>query len=48
MYPNKMLGDRKVMFERYFNNISITLFEGGHEMIEEVALDVLPIERINE
>ncbi len=46
-YPvniNKMIGIRKVIFERSYKNISLIIFEGGHEMIEEVALELLDVD----
>ncbi|MCF6271254.1 MAG: GDSL-type esterase/lipase family protein [Melioribacteraceae bacterium] len=42
--PNKMIGSRKIIYERSFKNVSLVLFEGGHEMVEEAALKLLKIE----
>jgi len=42
-----LLGDRKVHFKTsYDNRVFITLFEGAHEMLTEVALDHVPGETI--
>ncbi len=40
---SKKIGDRAVIYERNFKNTSIILFEGGHEMVEEVAIELLRI-----
>ncbi len=37
------IGSRKRHYFRQYRNISLTLFEGGHEMLETVALDLVPI-----
>lgn len=38
---NRFLGDRQVHLYRNWRNISLTIFEGGHEMLENIALEVL-------
>ena len=47
MYPtltDKKIGDRNVIYERNFKNISLILFEGRHEMLTDVALELLQID----
>jgi lysophospholipase L1-like esterase len=39
--PSEMIGDRQVIFKRSFKNISLVLFEGKHEMLTNVALELL-------
>ena len=41
--PNKKLGDRNIIYERNFKNISLILFEGKHEMLNDVALELLQL-----
>lgn len=41
---DSLIGDRKIIFERKFDNISIIIFEGKHEMLTDVALKLLPVE----
>ena len=44
-YPDKpgtFIGDRPIIFHRQLKNISITIFEGKHEMLTEVALKLIP------
>lgn len=42
--PNKKIGDRKVIYERNYKNISLILFEGRHEMLSDVALELVQID----
>jgi predicted peptidase len=35
------IGNRKVFLERKTKNISITIFDGGHEILPDIALEVL-------
>jgi len=42
--PGIAIGDRDVVYTKAFKNISITIFEGRHEMLSDVALNLLPIE----
>ena len=35
------LGDRAILYRRAAGNVSVTIFEGGHEMLPDVALDEL-------
>ena len=47
IYPtltDKKIGDRNVIYERNFKNISLILFEGRHEMLTDVALELLQID----
>jgi pimeloyl-ACP methyl ester carboxylesterase len=37
----KRIGNRKVFLERKTKNISITIFDGGHEIVPDVALEIL-------
>ncbi|MEM6845877.1 MAG: prolyl oligopeptidase family serine peptidase [Bacteroidota bacterium] len=37
----QFIGGRKVHLRRNWQNISLTIFEGGHEMLDNVALEVL-------
>ncbi|MBK8657033.1 MAG: prolyl oligopeptidase family serine peptidase [Haliscomenobacter sp.] len=37
------IGSRKRHYFRQYRNIFLTLFEGGHEQLESVALDLVPI-----
>jgi len=37
----EMLGDRSVIFQKNFRNVHLVLFEGGHEMLADVALKLL-------
>jgi lysophospholipase L1-like esterase/pimeloyl-ACP methyl ester carboxylesterase len=39
--PSEMIGDRQIIFKRSFKNISLVLFEGKHEMLTNVALELL-------
>lgn len=41
--PEEKIGDRKIIFKRNYNNISLVLFEGNHEMLTDVALELLPV-----
>lgn len=38
---SKVVGDRAIILEKQFQNIHLTIFEGTHEMLSEVALDLL-------
>jgi hypothetical protein len=38
---NVTLGDRKVIYQKNFQNISLILFEGTHEMLSDIALELL-------
>lgn len=42
--PGKKIENREIIFERNFKNISIVLFEGRHEMLTDVALELLQID----
>lgn len=42
---NIVLGGRKIHLYRHLPNISLTIFEGGHEMIVPQALALLPISK---
>jgi len=46
-YPAKKVGDREIIFYRKFKNTSITIFEGTHEMLTNVALKLLSVEHEN-
>lgn len=35
------IGDRKIHLQKQWKNISLTLFEGTHEMLSDVALEIL-------
>jgi predicted peptidase len=37
----KMIGDREVLYQNASKNVSITIFEGTHEMLTNAALDLL-------
>jgi len=37
----KFIGDRSVHLQKSWQNISLTIFEGGHEMLEDIALEML-------
>jgi dienelactone hydrolase len=37
----EILGDRPVIFQKHFRNIHLILFEGGHEMLSDIALEAL-------
>lgn len=37
--PVDSLGNRAILFERYRRNVRLVLFDGGHEMISDAALD---------
>lgn len=41
--PDKKIEDRTVIYERNYKNISLILFEGRHEMLTDVALELLQI-----
>ena len=41
----KMLSDRKIHYFIKTNNISLTIFEGGHEQLKSVALELIPINK---
>jgi lysophospholipase L1-like esterase len=41
--PEEKIGERAVIFKRSYKNISLILFEGNHEMLTDVAIDLLPI-----
>ena len=40
---NELIGDRKVHYRRTYNNIQILIFEGKHEMLNDVVLDLIPV-----
>ena len=42
--PNKKIGNRNIIYERNYKNISLLLFEGKHEMLYDVALELLQID----
>ena len=49
-FPSKSddkIGDRIIIYRRKYKNISITLFEGKHEMLSDVALKLLPLNHEN-
>jgi pimeloyl-ACP methyl ester carboxylesterase len=35
------LGDRKIHYFKGAHNVSVTIFEGGHELLKDIALDLL-------
>jgi len=37
----EFLGDRKIVYQKHFKNTHLILFEGGHEMLADVALELL-------
>jgi len=37
----KKIGERNIIFERKYGNIALVIFEGKHEMLSDVALDLL-------
>lgn len=37
----EMLGDREIIYQKNFQNISLILFEGTHEMLSDTALELL-------
>ena len=37
------IGDRPVLFQRAYQSVKLTIFEGGHEMLPEVALKIVAI-----
>ncbi len=37
----QFIGDREVHLYRNWKNVSLTIFEGSHEMLEDVALEIL-------
>ena len=39
--PVRMIDNRKIHYQKSFKNISLTIFEGGHEILRNVALDRL-------
>lgn len=39
---NEMIGDRKIHFRRNYRNIQILIFEGQHEMLNQVTLELIP------
>lgn len=42
-----VLGDRDIVYQAsYLDKVKLTIFDGGHEMIEEVALDHIPAKTI--
>ncbi len=45
--PEEKIGGRQIIFKRSFKNISIVIFEGRHEMLTDVALDLIPINHGN-
>lgn len=42
---NSTIADRKILFQRNLKAISVTVFDGGHEMLSQVALTLLPGQR---
>jgi len=38
---NEQLGDRKIYLRKKFQNVELIVFDGGHELLEEYALDLL-------
>jgi lysophospholipase L1-like esterase len=38
------IGDRDILYLKEFNNVTLTIFEGGHEMIVPQALAMIPID----
>ena len=40
----KEIGGRSIVYNKTFRNISMTIFEGTHEMLSDVALDLLPVD----
>ncbi|NND31271.1 MAG: prolyl oligopeptidase family serine peptidase [Saprospiraceae bacterium] len=45
-YPektNQMIGDREIIFQKQFENISLILFDGGHEMLVGPAWKMLTV-----
>lgn len=39
--PAKTIADRSILYQKNSKNISLTIFEGTHEILREVALDLL-------
>lgn len=37
----QFIGDREVHLHRSWRNVSLTIFEGGHEMLTDIALEIL-------
>lgn len=40
---SRFIGDRMIQIERHCPNVSLTIFEGSHEMIDPIALSLLPL-----
>jgi lysophospholipase L1-like esterase len=40
---HKSIGDRKIHLQRWLPNLSLIIFEGGHEMLVPQALALLPV-----
>jgi len=40
---NEMIGDRKIHYKRNYKNIQIIIFEGRHEMLHPIILDMIPV-----
>lgn len=43
----KTIGSRRIIFQRSYKNISLTIFEGTHEMLTDVAINLLQIKNEN-
>jgi len=41
--PGDRIDSRPVIFKRSYKNISLILFEGNHEMLADVALELIPL-----
>lgn len=39
----KILGDRKVIYTKTFKNMSLDVFDGAHEMLDDYALGFIPL-----
>ena len=42
MADTEMIGDRKIHYKRNYRNIQILIFEGQHEMLNQVTLELIP------
>jgi pimeloyl-ACP methyl ester carboxylesterase len=40
--PSKTIGDRAVLYQKSSKNISLTIFEGTHEILKNAALELIP------
>ncbi len=44
---DEKIGERQIIFKRTYKHVSVVIFEGRHEMLTDVAIDLIPLNHGN-